>query len=300
MGAQDTTYEQKYRGNVRFLLEERRSLLRGAVTEMPMTGERMFFDDFGSIELVEKTTRAPPTPEGTISHERRAIYSRSYHNALMIDWSDMIRYADQVDSPYSQALSGALNRAMDDVIIGALGGTAYKGKDGTETVSYDTGMTVGVQVNMEGQSTDLGLNVAKILRAKRFLDENNNDPNEAAYLMVNPRQLESLLQSTKATSQDFARVKSLVDGEINYWAGFNFIRTNDVPTESDGDDKLFFWKKSGIYLAVGKQPTIEITKRADRSFATQLYAALDIGAVRMNEKKVGYIRCDPATGPGTE
>ena len=51
------------------------------------------------------------------------------------------------------------------------------------------------------------------------------------------------------------------------------------------------WLKSGVVLALGKDIKTEITQRADKSYATQVYAAMSIGATRMEEAKVVQVLC---------
>ena len=46
-------------------------------------------------------------------------------------------------------------------------------------------------------------------------------------------------------------------------------------------------------LAVGSEPSIKISERADKNHATQVFCSMAIGATRMQEKLVGYIECDP-------
>jgi hypothetical protein len=46
-------------------------------------------------------------------------------------------------------------------------------------------------------------------------------------------------------------------------------------------------------LGVGQEPTIRVSERADKNYSTQVYLEMDLGAVRLDEDKVGYIECDP-------
>ena len=51
------------------------------------------------------------------------------------------------------------------------------------------------------------------------------------------------------------------------------------------------WVKSGVTLALAKDITTRIDQRADKSYATQVYACMGIGATRMEEAKVVQILC---------
>jgi hypothetical protein len=48
----------------------------------------------------------------------------------------------------------------------------------------------------------------------------------------------------------------------------------------------------GIKLAIGKEPSARIDERADKSYATQVYYCMSVGATRMEEAKVVEIICD--------
>ena len=59
------------------------------------------------------------------------------------------------------------------------------------------------------------------------------------------------------------------------------------------DDRLCFaFTEDAIKLAIGKDVTAKISERADKSYSTQVYYAMDIGATRMEEEKVVQIPCD--------
>ena len=75
--------------------------------------------------------------------------------------------------------------------------------------------------------------------------------------------------------------------------GFRFVRTELIGTDSNSAHKVLFWQKAGMKLAVGAEPSIKISERADKNHATQVFASMAIGSTRMQEKLVGYIECDP-------
>jgi hypothetical protein len=102
------------------------------------------------------------------------------------------------------------------------------------------------------------------------------------------------LAETEITSSDYNVVKALVQGEVNTFMGFSFIRTELIGVDGNSDQKVLFFAKSGIKLAVGSNPTARISERADKNHATQVFYSMCIGATRMEEKQVGYIECDPS------
>jgi hypothetical protein len=104
--------------------------------------------------------------------------------------------------------------------------------------------------------TNSGMNTAKLRRAKKLLDDQGVESGKGTRsFVISAEGLEQLLGTTEATSSDFAMVKSLVDGEISYWLGFDFTM---IETRSEGGlpkvstaRTSYAYAKSAIGLAVG-------------------------------------------------
>lgn len=201
-------------------------------------------------------------------------------------------------SPYAEAASMAMGRAIDDAIIAAATGTAYTGVAGGTSTAFDTNMIVDVTTRWAGvTSDDTGMNVAKILEAGKLLGSNNVDPDEEKWLILNARQIKSLLMDTHISSADYNAVRPLMSGQVAQFGGFNIVPTERIGTDSNSDDKCLFWAKGGMLLGLGKDISTRITERPDKNYATQVFASMTIGATRMEEVRVGYIECDPDAGP---
>ena len=215
----------------------------------------------------------------------------------MVDGEDQIRMLIDPTSPYAEAASMAMGRAIDDAIIAAADGTAYTGVAGATSTTYSTAMDVALTVRWPGVSSDnCGLNVAKILEAGQLLGAGNIDPDEEKWMIVNARQIKSLLMDTKISSHDYNAIKPLVSGQVTAFGGFNMIPTERIGL-SGTDDKVLFWAKGGMLLGLGKDITTKVTERPDKNYATQVFASMTIGATRMEEARVGRILCDPNGGP---
>lgn len=292
-------FVEQYRSNVYHLTQQKSSKLRMAVRVESVTGKNAYFEQIGATTARKRTSRHADTPRMDTPHARRRVSLESYDWADLVDGEDQVRMLINPASPYAEAAAMAMGRAMDEAIVDAADGTAYTGVDGSTSTSYDSNMTVDVQVAWPGVSaSDYGLNVAKILAAAEKLGTNEVDPDEEKYMVVNARQIKSLLQDTKISSSDYNVIKPLVEGQVSKFGGFTIIPCNRIGTDSNGDDKVLYWAKGGILLGVGKDIMTRISERPDKNHATQVFAAMDIGATRMEEARVGVIECDPATGPG--
>jgi len=293
-----TAMVEQYKSNVYHLTQQKTSKLRRACRIESVNGKNAFYEQIGSTAARVRTSRHADTPRMDTPHARRRVSLQSYDWADLIDQEDRVRMLIDPASPYAEAAAMAMGRAMDELIVAAADGTAYTGVDGSTSTSYDANMTVDVTVRWPGVSSDdCGLNVAKILEAAELLGQNDVDPDEEKSLVVNSRQINSLLKDTKISSADFNAVKPLVSGQVSMFGGFTVIPCNRIGTDSNGDDKCLFWAKGGMLLGIGKDITTRVTERADKNYSTQVFASMDIGATRMEEVRVGYIECDPDGGP---
>ncbi len=294
-----TAFVEQYKGNVEHLAQQKMSRLRNAVSVESVTGKNAYFEQIGSTTAELRTSRHSDTPRMDTPHARRRVSLADYDWADLIDQEDRVRMLIDPSSPYAEAGARAMGRAIDDVIIAAADGTAYTGVAGGTQTAFDTNMIVDVQTRDPGvTAADLGLNVAKLIEAKRLLDANEVDPDEERYIIVNARQMASLLKATKATSADYTTVKALVTGQVDSFVGFKFIRSERIGTDTNSDDKVLYWAKPGIKLALGRDVQTRITERPDKNYATQVFLSMTIGATRMQETMVGYIECDDDAGPG--
>jgi hypothetical protein len=181
-----------------------------------------------------------------------------------------------------------MNRAMDDVIITAFNASASTGvAGGTSTALPST------QKFATSNQSD-GLTIAKLLSAKKILDNNDIDPSRKRFIVCGPQQVADLLAVTQVTSSDFNTVKALAQGDINSFLGFEFIMSTRLSFDATNtDDRLIFaYTEDAIKLAIGSDIKAQISERADKSYSTQVYYAMSLGAVRMEEKAVVQIPCN--------
>ncbi|MEW5705138.1 MAG: phage capsid protein [Pseudomonadota bacterium] len=296
-----TAFVQQYNANVYHLLQQKGSKLRAYVRQETITGKSAFFDQIGSVAAQLRTSRHADTPRMDTPHSRRRVTTGTYEWADLIDKADNIRMLINPSSEYAQAAAWALGRSIDDVLITAVTATAYTGETGATSTSYDANMTVDVQTVWPGVSAaDTGLNLAKLIEARKKLGANNVDPDEEVYVAVNARQISSLLKDERVISGDYNAALPLVNGKISRVGGCTLIPCERITTDANSDDIIPYWTRGGLLLAMGEDITTEITVRADKSYSTQVYARADFGATRMEEGRVGYIECDPGASPTTD
>lgn len=279
-----TAFVNQFSSNIQMLSQQMGSLLRNAVDVESVNGEKAFFDQVGSAAAQLRTTRHADTPLIDTPHSRRMLTLADYEYADLIDDQDKVRLLVDPTSTYARAAAAAMGRAMDDVIVAAAFADASTGKDGSTTTAFDT-------ANNQIAAGATGLTLAKLIEAKEILDSGDVDPSIPRYIAVSPKQVTDLLNNTTVTSSDYNTVKALAMGEINSFVGFQFIVTNRLGVDGASARRVIAWAADGIKLGIGKEPTARIDERADKSYATQVYYAMTLGATRMEEKKVVEVLC---------
>mgnify|MGYP001173040378 FL=1 len=278
-----TSFVNQFSSNVALLSQQRGSILRSAVSEESVTGEKAFFDQVGASAAVKRTSRHGDTPLVETPHSRRQVTLDTYEWGDLIDDSDKVRMLIDPTSTYAQAAASAIGRAMDDAIISAATGTAYTGSSGATSTALPAGQQIA--------AGSANLTIAKLIEAKKILDLNSVDPSIPRHIVVSPDQIESLLGTTQVTSSDFNTVRALTTGEVDTFMGFKFHVSNRL-AKSSNDRTCFAWAESGIKLGVGKDTMARIDERADKSYSTQVFYCATFGATRMEEEMVVSIVCD--------
>jgi hypothetical protein len=294
-----TAFVEQYKGNVAHLAQQKGSRLRMGVESESVVGKTAYFEQIGQVAAQIRTTRHSDTPRMDTPHARRRVALVDYDWADLVDQEDKVRMLIDPASQYAQAAAWAMGRAMDDALIVAATAVASTGVDGSTQTPYDTTMTIPVTVkDPAAAGGNWGLNVQKLLAAKEMLDSHDVDADEERYIALPARQVTSILSTTKTTSADYNTVKALVEGKIDTFCGFKFIRTQRTLLDGSANDNVLYWAKSGLKLGIGKDASARISERADKNYATQVFYSMIIGATRMEESKVGIITCAPTAGPG--
>jgi hypothetical protein len=286
-----TAFVQQYRANVEHLVQQKGSRLRPLVRTETQNGEFEFYDRIGATSAQEVTGRHQDTPLINVPHDRRRVSLRDFDWADLIDRPDRIRMLIDPTSPYSQNAAFALGRKMDEVILDAAFGTVYTGKTGSSTVTFPSTQQVAVDYVESGATTNSGLTIAKLRKAKEIMDKNEVDPTERRYIAMTAKQVTDLLKTTEVSSADYNTVRALVQGEINTFMGFEFVRTELVRTNASSHRRVLAWAQSGLLIAVGQDIVTDIGPRRDKRNSTQVYVSASFGATRMEEEKVVEIIC---------
>jgi len=291
------SFVDQFSRNVFHLSQQKGSKLRGSVRTETQNAESAFYDRIGTVAAQLKTGRHSDTPQLDTPHTRRMVTLNDYEWADLIDKEDKIKTINDPTNDYLMAAMWAMGRSMDDVILASMGADAYGGQKGATAVALPD--TQRFACNNGAAFTNL--NVSSLRRLARMFDDQEVEGKR--FIACAPSQIESMLGQTEATSSDYNTVKALVQGEINSFMGFEFIKTtrlgtfgavNASPTAGtvgagssvSGFRKCYAWVKEGVMLAVGSEVKARVGERADKSYSNQVYASMSIGGTRLEEVKV--------------
>ena len=328
----ETSYVQRYAQDVQHCLQQKTTRLRNQVSQkLDCSGIAEFIDRIGNASAENKNARFADSPVQSIAHQRRRVTARPYHAGFFVEGFDTRRMNYDVFQPYAEATSMAMARKMDEIIIDAAFGSAYQSEggamDGASEVVWSTsstektlsGTTIGDQfiaanfaytgaaARTTGTATngDYPLTIDKLLRARRILAQNEADQydeggNPLFTIVCSQAQIEAMLHLEAVQSADYNNLRALVEGQTNYFAGFQFIRYEKLPTidnttgmnhASNAGEKVLAFHPLGLALCVWMDPITKIEPRADKSFTPYAYFEMDMGAVRVWEEMVVQIDC---------
>ena len=276
----EKAFVEQFKANVIHLAQQRGSRLRSTVRSETVTGKKHNYERIGTMAAVAKTTRHTNTPVLDVPHSRRVVEMTDYHWADLIDQEDKIRMLISPQSEYTKTGAWAMGRQWDSLIIENATGNS---KDGD-------GNNIALPAGQKVVHGSAGLTVAKILDAREILLANDIDEeNEQLTFVVSAAELTTLLNTTEVKSSDYNTVKALAKGELSDFAGFKFVRSQQLALDTSGTPdyrQCLAYATSGIGLAIGAEVTTRIEDRSDKSYATQVYLAFTGGAIRIEEEKV--------------
>ena len=232
-------------------------VLNGTTTERRgVVGNEYKFRKMGKGLAKERTAPSADAVPMNVSHE--------FAICTLTDW-DAPEYTDifnEKDVNFDEVkelgvtVASALGRRDDQLKIDAAAAGTY---NATPVRGTSGGL---VDTNVGGAGTNL--NVAKLRRIKKYMDE-NGVPGMGRHITVSASGMEGLLGETQVTSADYNSVKALVQGDVDTFLGFKFhmIEERDeggLPKAAAIRDG-FAWHESALGYANG----IEITTKVDWS-----------------------------------
>jgi len=290
----DTALVQTYRSNIEIKFQQMGSRLRDTVRLETQHAEFDYYDRIGPVAATQVLTRGADTVYQETPFDRRRISMVDYDWADIIDRKDKLRMLADPTSSYTQNAVYAMGRAIDQVIIAAALGPAYTGKTGATTVTFPSSSQIAANYVESGTATNSNLTIGKLRYAKYLLESKEAImDNEPIWAIVSASQIQSLLRTTEVTSADYNSIKALVNGTVDTFMGFKFVRTQLLTTSTGANLRdCLFYPQSGITCAMGNELVVRVDELPTKRYSAQVYCSGTFGASRMWEEKVLQVICD--------
>lgn len=292
MSSQITTaFITEFSDKIKMLSQQKDSKLKNAVNIENVRGEQAFFDSVGKTFAQISNGRDDETNYVVVPHSRRRVTLNNYHWAALLGKLDGAKLADntKMQNKYAMMATRAMFRAYDKEIIDAALGNASTGKNGGDISALPVSNIIA--------SSSVGLTLEKVINAKEILDGNDVDT-EDRFFVTSSQQMSNMLNLEKATSANYNSVKALVEGSLDTYLGFKFIKVDGERSlgtpllpKSNNDRSCFAFQKEALTLAINEDMDVRITEMPNRQYATQIFCDASIGAVRAEDEGVVKIIC---------
>lgn len=258
------------------------------------------------VEMRDATGRLQKTVGEEQSLEHRYIFGRKAYLATLIDEDDAMDL-DWAFGPTGEEQAdhvSAAGRKVDDIFISGILGNNYEGtEESIATVALPAAQIIAVNYRRDGLTANQGLTLAKLIRAKgRFgkqevYGQDAKQEGAKLWMAVGQDELDNLLYEVEQTgSADYNKVKALVDGEVDYFMGIHFKRTERLPYTEPGGGKIIrscpMWVSTGVYMDFWYDVKTSIDVLPTQSQAVQVYSRLKVGAGRKREEYVVNVLCE--------
>lgn len=229
----DAMVKQAFQGSGK--LRERVRVKTGVV------GSTHVFPKLGRGLATERIPQTDVTPMNVV-HSKATATIQDWNAPEYTDIFDLSKLAFDEKKELSMTIANASGRRLDQLIINAL-------------VAGANSTTVGVNVG----GTNTGLNIDKILRAKRLMDDAGVPDDGDRTIVCSAYALEQALLDPKVTSGDYNVLRPLMEGSLKDFAGFRFVfienrngtgREGGLPIASLVRSNFAF-HRSAVGLAVG-------------------------------------------------
>lgn len=298
-----SAYISTFENNVRHLVQQKESKLLNTVQSVNITGENHAWERLGLMEASLKGGFNPnvidagtipifkspgvirqDTPMSDAEWSRRISLVNTYNVGTSTELEDPTKMIVDPNSNLTMAISAAMKRQQDDIIIDAARGTALDGAGALNT------LPASQEVDHTGQPITVKL-MADI--QTQFMD-NHIDPDVQKFAVVPPSAVATLMQEAKSTSNDFVQASVLQQyGIVRNWMGFDWMISTRLPeygTLPTDDIAALFYTKQAIGCQINRDIQIKMAEDPTRSFMWIIYAYMILGAVRIEDEHIIQVR----------
>jgi len=286
------------------LLSKKHNALKPYITyDGTASGRYHTVEQYGELELEEKTARHENKPAIELPTARRFMFPKSFNQKVKFDEDDGWKL-DRLGVPMPQAakrLMEAGERKMEDIIFAGMLDTATIGAGAEEamsTIALPSSQIVAV--NITGANT--GLTARKIREGVRIFMENDAwgqdsvlDGPDQLCLAASPKSLLNLWNEAIVTSSDFRSFtggKPFDTGILETFFGVKLLVTTGLKERKTGNiQDIPMWLKSKVVLGDWKKAETDVWRDRDTG-GDRIRFKFTAGATRLEEKGVVIIKAD--------
>lgn len=292
------SYGQQWKARI----SKKHNVLKDYVTyKGDCSGRYATIEQFGDLELEEKTARHENKPGVELPTYRRFIFPRSFNQKVKFDEDDEWKL-NRVGVPMPQSakrLMEAGMRKMEEIMFAGMLDTATIGA-GAEEAMTTADLTKFVAANFGGSNS--GLTSAKVLEALRIFMDNDaygqgteSDEPDTLCMAASPKSLLNLWKETVVTSSDFRQFaggKAYDTGILENFLGIKILITTALSARKAGNIQTVpLWLKSKVTYGDWKRASTNVWQDNDTG-GDRIRFKFTGGATREEEKGVSYILCD--------
>lgn len=268
---------KSFERTVRHLAQQTESRLRPYAQERNETGSTRNWPRMAAQSMAAKIGPRSPTPANDSAWSNRVSVVATYDGGDTTEVEDINTLLVDPNSNIARALGSAARRQVDDVLIAAAGGTALDEAAGSNV--FPAGQKIG------DYSTEIDFKF--VTDCFELFLSHDISPDTRKVFVVGPKQAQKLLHLVQATQSFYVgNALSLIsNGFIHNWMGFDWVLSTRL-LGTPGQRQCFAMTDMAMGLQVSKDIWVQVAQDPSISFATRIYTAMTLGAVRVEDEHI--------------
>lgn len=254
-------------------------------------------------EMTTETTgqRMANTQISEVDGEIRHMFPRKFVSTLGQDHFDKDLLASTVlpGSQIMQTQIAAFNRTCDDVFIDGIVGANSVGVNADVQEQLHVDNVVPVDFVRTGTAAPSNFTTDKARYIKTLFERNEfygQDQMMAGAKLcgaINADMKDNIIADPLVSDADKTRINKLDDGDMVYWNGIHYIRTERLPKNISNPNVVdaVFWVSNLVQFNEWGNSIHRISERSDRSYAIQYYVEKMFGSIRLEQQAVATVAC---------
>lgn len=298
-------YTKAFESDLMELPSSKAALLPYIANKGNFTGEEAYFNQIDAMSANTGLTRYEEHTWTEGEFSRRRVTPEVHWIATKLAKVDQVKSLVDPRSDLAMQVKHALSRKMAQQVVSAAFGTAYTGKAGGTSETFNSNDIVGVSVGHTGTT---GLNADKLVYAVEKMRKQGIDPTDPMYeltLVISPELERDAKLNAKLSSADymtnkilsglgipdgFMGIKNIIVDPMcpyanNATTGINASWTTKGFANDDSDAAdvrmAFLIAKGALAYGMWEQPMVRVDELQKNHYDWQLYSRVQLGVTRM-------------------